>query len=936
MPQKYIKVKGARVHNLKNLSVSIPKNKLVAISGLSGSGKSSLAFDTLYAEGQRRYVESLSSYARQFLGVMEKPDVDQIEGLSPAIAIDQRSLSSNPRSTVGTITEIYDYMRLLWARVGVPYCPNCKIRINAQSASQIIQQILNEFLGKSIAILAPRIRGRRGEFQEIFEEARRLGFIRVRVDGVIKHLDEDFYLKRYKQHWIEIVVDRLIIRKDEETKNRVTEAIEKALHLGKGRVIVLNLDNKKEKLFSELFSCPKCNFSFEEIEPRLFSFNSPYGACPNCEGLGFKKIIDPKLILPNPRLTISEGAIRPWARGMARSTWYSLILEEVADKHRFSLDTPVGKLSKRAKEIILYGTSDEIFFVRGYETGYEGVIPHLERRYRETNSDFIRREIEQYMVEEICETCRGSRLKKEVLAIRIGSQSIASVAALSLDKAKKFFENLELSSAEREISQQILKEIIERLNFLLEVGVDYLTLDRAGLTLSSGEGQRIRLATQIGSSLSGVLYILDEPTIGLHQKDVGRLIKSLERLKNLDNTVIVVEHDKETLESADWILDIGPGAGEHGGKLVAEGKPLEIKNNEESLTGAYLSGRKNILVPQERRKGNGKHLEILGAKEHNLQNINVKIPLGKFVSIAGVSGSGKSTLIDDVLAKAMIVHFHRAKIKVGTHRAIKGLNHIDKVVRVDQSPIGRTPRSNPVTYTGIFSHMRSLFAQTKESQLRGYRPSRFSFNVRGGRCEKCRGEGLIKIEMFFLPDVYITCPECEGTRYNPETLEINFRGKNIAEILDMTVSEALKFFFVFRPVREKLSILEKIGLGYLKLGQPATTLSGGEAQRIKLALELSKKSTGKTLYVLDEPTVGLHFEDVKKLLKVLNALVDRGNTVLVIEHNLEVLKTADWIIDMGPEGGEKGGKIVAQGTPEKIAKDKNSATGKYLKEILKI
>jgi len=933
MSQKYIKVKGARVHNLKNIDVKIPKNKLVVISGLSGSGKSSLAFDTLYAEGQRRYVESLSSYARQFLGVMEKPDVDQIDGLSPAVAIDQRSVSTNPRSTVGTITEIYDYMRLLWARIGTPYCPHCGIKIEAQSASNIIQQVLNEFLGKKVAVLAPKVRNRKGEFREFFAEARRLGFVRVRVDGVIKHLDEEVSLERYKTHTLEIVVDRLKIGKSEEAKTRLAEAIEKALNLGEKRVIVLDLDNNKERLYSELFACPKCGFSFEEIEPRIFSFNSPYGACPACEGLGHRLVVDPTLVMPNPRLTINEGAIRPWARGMAKSRWYMRILQEVADKHNFSLDIPVGKLNKKAKNIVLYGTGDEEYWVGGYLTTYQGVIPYLERRYRETDSDFIRREIQNYMVEEVCRVCQGTRLKPEVLAIKLNKKNIAQVSAMSLDEARKFFLSLKLSSSEKQIAHQILREIINRLEFLLEVGVSYLSLDRAGVSLSNGEAQRIRLATQIGSSLSGVLYILDEPTIGLHQIDVGRLIQSLKRLRDLDNTVVVVEHDRETLEAADWIIDIGPRAGERGGMVVAEGTPSQIKSNNNSLTALYLKGEKTIPLPEERRKGNGKFLTIKGANEHNLKNIDIKIPLGKFVCITGVSGSGKSTLVDDILAKALKVHFNQAKLKVGKHRRITGLNYIDKVIRIDQSPIGRTPRSNPVTYTGIFSHIRQLFAQTNESQLRGYAPSRFSFNVRGGRCEKCKGEGAIKIEMFFLPDVYVTCPECQGARYNRETLEVNYRGKNIAEVLDMTVSEALRFFYVIKPIREKLQVLEKIGLGYLKLGQPATTLSGGEAQRIKLAKELTRKATGKTLYILDEPTTGLHFEDTKKLLKVLNALVDKGNTVLVIEHNLEVVKTADWIIDLGPQGGDRGGRIVAEGMPEEVAKVKKSYTGQFLKEI---
>lgn len=934
MAQKYIKVLGARVHNLKNINVNIPKNKLVAISGLSGSGKSSLAFDTLYAEGQRRYVESLSSYARQFLGMMEKPDVDQIDGLSPAIAIDQKSLSANPRSTVGTITEIYDYMRLLWARIGIPHCPNCEIKIEAQSPSQIIAYVFKEFSGKKIAILAPMVRHRKGEFTEIFEEARRLGFVRVRVDKVIKHLDEDISLERYQNHDIEIVIDRLKLLDDGESRDRLAESIEKALNLGDKRVIILDLETKKQKIFSELFACPKCGFSFEEIEPRIFSFNSPYGACSACEGLGFKKVIEPHLVVPNERLTIYEGAIRPWSRIMSRSSWNEMILSKVAEKHHFSLDIPFNKLSAKAKKIILYGSGNKEYEVRGYTTSYEGVIPNLERRYRETNSDFMRKEIENYMVEKVCEICNGARLKKEVLSVRVGDISIAQLNALSIFSAREFFENLKLNNEQQEISRQILKEIIERLGFLIKLGVDYLTLDRTGSSLSNGEGQRIRLATQIGSSLSGVLYILDEPTIGLHQRDVNQLIDSLKKLRDLDNTVIVVEHDRDVLNHADHVIDVGPGAGVHGGKIIAAGTPREIKKNKKSITGAYLSDQKQISVIAKKHKGTGKTIKIIGAKEHNLKNIDVEFPLGKFICITGVSGSGKSTLVDDILAKALKVHFYNAKLRIGEHRKINGLDNIDKVVRIDQSPIGRTPRSNPVTYTGVFTFMRELFASTPEARLRGYTASRFSFNVRGGRCEKCRGEGLTRIEMFFLPDVYITCPLCGGARYNKETLEILYKGKNIAEILDMTIEQALNFFFPIKQIRVKLEVLDKIGLGYLKLGQAATTLSGGEAQRIKLASELARKATGKTLYILDEPTVGLHFADVDKLLHVLHALVDKGNTVLVIEHNLDVIKTADHIIDLGPEGGEAGGEILACGSPKKIAQNKKSYTGRYLRKIL--
>ena len=865
--------------------------------------------------------------------MMEKPDVDQIDGLSPAIAIDQKSLSANPRSTVGTITEIYDYMRLLWARVGVPYCPNCGIKIEAQSPSQIIAYVFREFSGRKIAILAPRVRHRKGEFREVFEEARRLGFVRMRVDKIIKHLDDEANLERYQNHDIEIVIDRLKLMDDSVSRERLAESIEKALNLGDKRVIILDLDSKKQKTFSELFACPKCGFSFEEIEPRIFSFNSPYGACPSCEGLGFKKIIEPHLVVPNERLTIHEGAIRPWSRMMSRSSWNEMILNEVAARHQFSLDVPFNKLSAVAKNIIFYGTGDEEYEVRGYTTNYEGVIQNLERRYRETSSDFMRKEIENYMVEKTCEICHGARLKKEVLAIKVGDLSIAQVSALSLFRARDFFKNLKLNAEKKEISKQILKEIIERLGFLIKLGVDYLTLDRTGSTLSNGEGQRIRLATQIGSSLSGVLYILDEPTIGLHQRDVNQLIDSLKKLRDLDNTVVVVEHDRDVLDQADYLIDVGPGAGVHGGKIIAKGTPAAIKKNKKSITGVYLSGEKIINIKNVRRKGNGKTIKIIGAKEHNLKNIDVEFPLGKFICITGVSGGGKSTLVDDILAKALKVHFYNAKLRVGEHKKINGLNNIDKVVRIDQSPIGRTPRSNPVTYTGVFTFIRELFASTPEARLRGYTASRFSFNVRGGRCEKCRGEGLTRIEMFFLPDVYVTCPLCAGARYNKETLEILYKGKNIAEVLDMTVEQALNFFFPIKQIREKLEVLNSIGLGYLKLGQAATTLSGGEAQRIKLASELSRRATGKTLYILDEPTVGLHFADVEKLLQVLHALVDRGNTVLVIEHNLEVIKTADHIIDLGPEGGDAGGEIVAIGSPQEIVKNKKSYTGQYLKRI---
>jgi excinuclease ABC subunit A len=937
-----IKVVGAREHNLKNITVEIPRDKLVVITGLSGSGKSSLAFDTIYAEGQRRYVESLSSYARQFLGVMEKPDVDYIEGLSPAISIDQKSAGGGPRSTVGTITEIYDYMRLLWARIGDPHCPNCGRLIARQTIPQIVDQILQTQKGR-IMILAPLVSGQKGEHAHIFARLKKDGFVRVRVDGIVSDIAEVPKLDKNKKHNIEAVVDRLILKEEEkeeftELRNRLSQSVETAIKLGEGKILINNLETKKETVFSELFACPNCGISLPEIAPRSFSFNSPYGACPVCTGLGVRLIIDPELVLPNPRLTIAEGAIRPWSKGLGHTAWYMSILEKVAKEHKFSLDVPVGNLDKEAVDKVLYGTGEQTYWVNGYMTTYEGVIHNLERRYKETESDYIKHEIEKYMTTRECLACRGQRLKPEFLAVQVAEKSISDVSNMSIAESKEFFEGLEekLGETKKYIAKQILKEIKERLSFLENVGLDYLTLNRVGNTLAGGEAQRIRLATQIGSGLQGVLYILDEPTIGLHPRDNAKLLSMLKRLRDLGNTIIIVEHDEDTIHAADWILDIGPGAGEHGGEIVVAG-PLEVvEKSEKSKTGAYLSGRLFIPIPKKRRTGNGKILEIKKAAEFNLKNIDVKIPLGRFICVTGVSGSGKSTLINEILAKRLACDLHRAKEKPGKHEDIKGIENLDKVIVIDQSPIGRTPRSNPATYTGVFTPIRELFALLPESRSRGYKPGRFSFNVRGGRCEFCHGEGAIKIEMQFLPDVYVTCEECKGKRYNREALEITYKGKTISDILNMSVEEALKFFENIPFIKQKLEIIAQVGLGYIKLGQPAPTLSGGEAQRVKLSTELSRRATGKTLYILDEPTTGLHFDDVKKLLNVLGELVERGNTVIVIEHNPHVVKTADYIIDLGPEGGEKGGYVVATGTPEEVASVTKSYTGQYLKKMLKI
>ena len=939
-----IKVVGARAHNLKNISLEIPRDKLVVITGLSGSGKSSLAFDTIYAEGQRKYVESLSSYARQFLGIMEKPDVDSIEGLSPAISIDQKSASRNPRSTVGTITEIYDYLRLLFARVGQIHCPNCGKPVSRQTVGQITEGILTEKIKETrrIAVLAPMVIDKKGEHKDVLAKINKGGFSRVRLDGTIMEIEEalDKKIDKNFKHTIEAVVDRLLLEKDsvdESTKSRLYESIEKALNIANSSVAIYDFEKKSTKTYSELFACPDCGISMSEINPRSFSFNSPHGACPICHGLGSLREIDPHLVLPNSKLTLNEGAIRPWSRNFSSSGWYFKMLEEAAKKHHIDLDTPVSKLSKDDLEIVLYGTGDQTYNIEGYEGRYEGVIPNLKRRYKETESDYIKHEIEKYMLTKTCWSCGGKRLKKEILGVLVNGKNISDVSTLSIENAFDFFVNLDqaLSDQQKQIANLIIKEVKQRLKFLLDVGLPYLTIDRNADTLAGGEAQRIRLATQIGSGLMGVLYILDEPSIGLHSRDNSKLLKTLLNLRDIGNSVIVVEHDEETIRSADYLIDIGPGAGEHGGRIVFAGEPKDITKSKESLTGQYLSGKRMILVPKFRRPGSGKFIEIIGATENNLKNINVSIPLNTLTCVTGVSGSGKSTLINDILAKYLSKSLHRARTEPGEFKEIKGLKNIDKVIDINQSPIGKTPRSNPATYTGIFTLIRELFAQTTEAKIRGYKPGRFSFNVKGGRCERCRGEGLLKIEMHFLPDVYITCEECKGRRYNSEALEVTYKGKNIADVLDMTVEEALSFFKNISTIAPKLQVLSDVGLGYIKLGQPATTLSGGEAQRIKLATELAHRSTGKTFYILDEPTTGLHFEDVNRLIGVLLALVDKGNTVLVIEHNLDVIKSADYLIDLGPEGGDKGGEVVAIGTPEEVAKEPKSFTGQYLKKLLK-
>jgi excinuclease ABC subunit A len=942
-----IVIKGAREHNLKNIDVTIPRDKLVVITGPSGSGKSSLAFDTIYAEGQRRYIESLSAYARQFLGRMEKPDVDYIEGLSPAISIDQRGTSHNPRSIVGTVTEVYDYLRLLFARTGHPHCPQCGREVSRQSVQQIVDAILGLPQGSRILIMGPVIRDRKGEHLAVLDDIRKAGFVRVRLDGRIYDLSEVPELDKYKRHTIEVVVDRLVMG-DTEQKGRIADSVETALKLG-GGVVLVSVADGEELLFSEHFACPHCGISLGEIAPRTFSFNSPHGACPACTGLGVKLEIDPDLVLPNKQISIAEGAIRPWARSSSVSSWHAYQLDELAGQYGFSTHVPVKDLSDEHLNLILYGEEGELVKyrsrygrIREYYTAFEGVIPNLERRHRETESDYIRTEIERYMRSRPCPVCNGQRLKPESLAVTIGDKNITQVASLSIARALEWIELLDgsqggepiLSPREQVIARQILKEIRGRLSFLLDVGLDYLTLDRPTSSLSGGEAERIRLATQIGSGLMGVLYICDEPTIGLHPVDGSRLIETLKRLRDLGNTILIVEHDEAMMRAADHIIDMGPGAGEHGGRVVVNGTLEEVMKCSESLTGQYLSGAREIPIPEKRRRDSGKWLLIRGARENNLKSIDVPIPLGVFVCITGVSGSGKSTLVSEILYKKLAQIFYRAKERSGDCDGISGLEHIDKVVNIDQSPIGRTPRSNPATYTSTFTPIRELFASVPEARMRGYAPGRFSFNVKGGRCEACRGEGYIHIEMQFLPDVTVPCEVCKGKRYDREALEIEFKGKNIAEVLEMSVEEAYSFFEHFPAIKTKLATLKDVGLGYIRLGQPATTLSGGEAQRVKLATELSRRATGRTLYILDEPTTGLSFDDVAGLLRVLQRLVDAGNTVILIEHHLDLIKCADHIIDLGPGGGERGGWIVATGTPEDVAQVETSLTGRYLRKML--
>ena len=939
--REFLHVKGAREHNLKNIDVRIPRGSLTVITGLSGSGKSSLAFDTIYAEGQRRYVESLSAYARQFLGLMEKPDVDFIEGLSPAISIEQKGTAKNPRSTVGTVTEIYDYLRLMFARVGVPHCVKCGQPITQQTVEQIVDSVLSFEEGTRLMVLAPLVRGKKGEHKEIIDEAKREGFVRIRVDGEVLETDSEIELEKNKKHTIEAVVDWLVVK--QTSKRRLADSVETALKMGQGTVLI-NIKNQ-DLLYSEQFACLNCNISYEEPTPRLFSFNSPFGACKVCDGLGQKMEIDPTLVIPDKSQSISSGAIHPWG-GAEMSNWYRYMLRGVANHYDFKFSTPFNQLSQKMQEVILYGSGkDEIKFEyehlsgkgRGsgtYQAKFEGVIPHLERRYRQTQSPDVRNWIEHYMTVSDCPACRGARLKPEALAVILDRETIDSVCNMSVKQAYKFFTNINLSKRQQTIARQILKEIKERLGFLSNVGLDYLTLSRAAATLSGGEAQRIRLATQIGSRLVGVLYILDEPSIGLHQRDNGKLLKTLMELRDIGNTVLVVEHDRETIESADYVIDLGPGAGIHGGEVVAVGTPDEIKRTKKSITGQYLCGARQIETPKERRSPNGNWIKLFGASGNNLKQVDVEFPLGLFVVITGVSGSGKSTLVNETLFRLLARHFYNSRTPALAYDRIEGIEHIDKVIDIDQSPIGRTPRSNPATYTGLFTFVRDLFATLPEAKARGYQAGRFSFNVRGGRCEACEGDGIIKIEMHFLPDVYVPCEVCKGKRYNRETLEVTYKGKSIADVLDMTVAEALTFFEHIPRLKKKLLTLANVGLGYIHLGQQATQLSGGEAQRVKLAADLSKFATGRTLYILDEPTTGLHFEDIRMLLTVLNELVARGNTVLVIEHNLDVIKTADWIIDIGPEGGDEGGRILAAGTPEQVAKSRGSYTGEYLKKTL--
>lgn len=940
--KKQIIIKGAKEHNLQNIDLAIPRDEFIVITGLSGSGKSSLAFDTIYAEGQRRYVESLSAYARQFLGQMKKPEMEYIEGLSPAISIDQKTTKENPRSTVGTITEIYDYLRLLFARIGTPHCPKCGKEISHQTLGQIGDSIIEEGEGKKIHILAPVVRDKKGQHKDVLDDLRNKGFVRARVDGEVRDIEEDIDLPKTYRHSIEVVVDRLKIRKDVDFKRRLVDSLETASEFADGLINVLFSDDGRdyEKKYSEHFACVDCGINFEELTPRMFSFNAPQGACPECNGIGVKMEIDPDLIIPNKNLTLNEGAVTPWAKSNKKENYYHQMLEAVSKHFNFSMDTPFNELTNEQQDIILYGCDDKIPFSfkrrnKSYQVNrqFEGVIPRMERLYIETKSNYSRKYISKFMSDRKCHVCHGKRLRPEVLAVTVGGKSIADVVEMSIKDSYQFFLNLELTDREQFIAKEVLKEIRQRLKFLVDVGLDYLSMARSSGTLSGGEAQRIRLATQIGSGLVGVLYILDEPSIGLHQRDNVKLIETLKRLKNLGNTLIVVEHDEETILSADYVVDIGPGAGEHGGKVVACGTPEEIMESHESVTGQYISRRETIPIPQTRRSGNGESLIIRGARQNNLKNIDVEIPLGKFTCVTGVSGSGKSSLINEILYKGLSGKLNNKFTFAGDYDKIEGVSNINKIIAIDQKPIGRTPRSNPATYTGVFTDIRDLFAETPEAKARGYKPGRFSFNVKGGRCEACSGDGIVQIEMHFLADVFVPCEVCGGKRYNEETLDIRYKGKNIYEVLEMTVEEALDFFEHIPKIHKKLKTLLDVGLGYMKIGQPATTLSGGEAQRIKLAKELSRSNTGNTLYILDEPTTGLHFADIKRLLSVLARLTDAGNSVVVIEHNLDVIKTADYIIDLGPEGGDGGGKVIATGTPEEIAKS-GTYTGEFLQKIL--
>lgn len=938
MPGKKIKIRGARAHNLKNIDIDIPKNKLVVVTGLSGSGKSSLAFDTIYAEGQRRYVESLSAYARQFLGQMDKPDVDTIEGLSPAISIDQKTTSKNPRSTVATVTEIYDYLRLLYARVGRPVCPIHGIEISSQTVQQMVDQVMAYPERTRIQILAPVVSGRKGEHVKLLENLQQEGYVRIRVDGEMREVTEEIKLDKNKKHSIEVVVDRIIVK--DGVEGRLTDSLETALPLGEGRVII-DIIGEEEIVMNESHACPECGFSIDELEPRLFSFNAPYGACPTCDGLGTNLEVDLDLVIPDWTLSLNEGAIAAWEP--ISSQYYPQLLKSVCNHYGIDMDIPVKDIPKKQMDKILYGSGREYITFhyvndfgreRNNRIQFEGVVGNIARRYRETSSDFIRESLEKYMAENACPTCDGYRLNTEALAVFVADKHIGQVTELSIKEAYEFFQMLELNEKDAQIAQMVLKEINDRLLFLMNVGLNYLTMARSSGTLSGGEAQRIRLATQIGSALTGVLYVLDEPSIGLHQRDNDRLIQTMQHMRDLDNTLIVVEHDEDTMLAADWIVDIGPGAGDHGGEVVANGTPKSIMRNSKSLTGKYLSGKEFIALPTERRPLDDRYIDVFGAEENNLKNVDVRFPIGVMTVVTGVSGSGKSTLVNEILYKSLAKHLYKGKHRPGKHEKINGLEFIDKVIDINQAPIGRTPRSNPATYTGVFDDIRDVFAQTNEAKIRGYQKGRFSFNVKGGRCEACRGDGILKIEMHFLPDVYVPCEVCEGKRYNRETLEIKFKGKNIADVLDMRVEEALDFFSNIPKIKRKLQTVFDVGLGYIKLGQPATTLSGGEAQRVKLASELHKRSNGKTVYILDEPTTGLHADDIKRLLAVLQRLVDNGDSVIIIEHNLDVIKTADHIIDLGPEGGDGGGQIVATGTPEEITEVQESFTGQYLKQII--